>query len=407
MKIKNIIIVVVAIILIGCKESKQKNEDNHDNHSHEVEENSNEHSEQENHPKHDTQEEKVILTKEQVNSLGIKMDTVGFRNMSLFMQANGELAVPPQNEAIVTSVLGGNIVSIKTIEGEKVRKGQVLGFLSHPDIISLETSYLESYNNLTFLEQEFKRQKTLYEAKVVSGKNFQKSKSNYSTAKGLVKGYESQLKLLGLNFETIKKGTIIQNAPIISPISGFIEKVNIKIGQFVEPQTTLFEIVNNEHIHVDLMIFEKDISKVKENQLVKFKIQSSENKEYIAKIFSIGKTFEKNPKALHIHAEIKNEHNNLLPGMYVNANILIAESREQALPEDAIFLEGEQNYVFSAKKEGENWVFTPKEVLVNFTSKGYTSFKFKEKVSSNTVVAINQAYYLISEMKKSEAEHSH
>ncbi|WP_111707529.1 efflux RND transporter periplasmic adaptor subunit [Lutibacter citreus] len=406
MKIKNIIILGFAIVLIGCKENKLKTENNKE-HSHEIEEMGYESNEHEGSKEHEEHEEKVTLSKEQVDVLGIKIDSVRFRNMGLFIQANGELAVPPQNEAVVTSVFGANIVSIKTIEGDKVKKGQVLGYISHPDIINLETSYLESYNNLAFLEQEYKRQETLYKAKVVSGKDFQKSKANYSSAKGLAKGYESQLKLLGLNFNSIKNGTIIQNAPIISPINGFIEKVNIKMGQFVEPQTALFEIVNNEHIHVDLMIFEKDVSKVKENQLVRFKIQSSENKEYTAKIFSVGKTFEQNPKALHIHAEIENEHNNLLPGMYVNATILISESNERALPEGAVFLDGEDSYIFSAEENGENWSFTPVKVLVNHTSMGYTSFKFKEKVSENLIVATNQAYYLISEMKKSEAEHSH
>src|SRR5690606_35137633 len=109
-------------------------------------------------------------------------------------EANGQLEVPPQNEASVTAILGANIVSITVIEGDDVKKGQVLAYLSHPNLTRLQSDYLEAYSSLQFLEQEFQRQQRLYEEEVGSGKTFQQAQADYHAKQAMVKSYASQLR---------------------------------------------------------------------------------------------------------------------------------------------------------------------------------------------------------------------
>ncbi|WP_055447927.1 efflux RND transporter periplasmic adaptor subunit [Lacinutrix mariniflava] len=395
------IIIALTLVLFSCNNEKNK-ADNHEN-----TEKYEDHSKDDSHDEDKPHSEKIILTNTQVKDLEISVDTISKRNMSGYIEVNGSLGVPPQNEAIITSILGANISKIKVIEGDKVKKGQVVAYISHPDIITMQTDYLQTVNKLTFLEQDFNRQQKLYDAKVASGRDYQQAKSAFSSAKGLTKGYESQLRLLGISPNSVKAGTISQIAPVKSPIDGYIEKVFIKSGQYVLPQTPLMEVVNTEHIHADLMVFEKDVSKVKNGQTVKINVESLGNKELSATIYSVGKSFEEGPKALHIHAEIKNKDGNLIPGMYVTARILTDSSEENALPESAIFEEGNISFVFTAKQKEDQWFFSPIEVIVKNTNNGYSAFRFKEEQPKNTLIAQNGAYYLVAEMKKGEAEHSH
>ena len=219
-------------------------------------------------------EEEVHLSEQQVQSLDMKSDTLPFRNISSYVEANGQLEVPPQNEATVTAIVGSNVRLIKVIEGDKVSKGQVLAYLSHPNLIKLQTDYINSWNQLQYLEKEYQRQKKLYDEKVGSGKEFQKTQADYQSMKGMVKGYEAQLKMMGLGLEKSNKAKSMTRVPVISPIDGHVRLVEVKTGQYVEPQTEMFEIVNIEHIHADLMVFEKDMHKVKEGQRIRFTIES-------------------------------------------------------------------------------------------------------------------------------------
>jgi len=351
--------------------------------------------------------EEVMLTQEQFDALKMKIDTLALRNMSGYVEANGTLEVPPQNEAAITTVVGANVVLIEVIEGDKVNKGQVVAYLSHPNIIQVQTDYLNAYSNSNFLKKNYERQQKLYKAGVGSGANFQKAEAEYEASKAMVNGMEAQLRILNVNTISVRNGTIAQRIPLRSPIEGFVQKVEVKTGQYVEPQTELFEIVNTHHVHADLMVFEKDVYKVKKGQKVNFTVQSIPDTELTAEIYSVSKTFEDNPKAVHVHAEIENKKGNLIPGMYIQGKIQVDNTETNALPESAIIKEGDKYYVFSVEKENNDWSFKPIEVVLGTKDGDWVSIKFTEEIEGNTQFAYNNAYYLNAEMKKGEAEHAH
>lgn len=395
---KILTVMVLAIFVSACGNKENHNEN--DGHSHDEEEKT-----EVNEEHHD--EDEVMLSQQQFDALKMKIDTLALRNMSGYVEANGTLEVPPQNEAAITTVVGANVVSIEVIEGDKVNKGQVVAYLSHPNIIQAQTDYLNAYSNSELAKKNYERQQKLYDAGVGSGANFQKAEAEYQASKAMVNGLEAQLRILNVNTTSVRNGTIAQRIALRSPIEGFVQKVEVKTGQYVEPQTELFEIVNTHHVHADLMVFEKDVYKVQKGQKVNFTLQSIPDAELIAEIYSVSKTFEDNPKAVHVHAEIENKKGNLIPGMYIQGKIQVDNTQTKALPESAIIKEGERYYVFSVEKENDDWSFKPIEVVLGTKDGDWVSVQFTDNIESNTKFAYNNAYYLNAEMKKGEAEHAH
>ncbi|WP_349663423.1 efflux RND transporter periplasmic adaptor subunit [Cellulophaga lytica] len=395
---KILTVMVLAIFVSACGNKENHNEN--DGHSHDEEEKT-----EVNEEHHD--EDEVMLSQQQFDALKMKIDTLALRNMSGYVEANGTLEVPPQNEAAITTVVGANVVSIEVVEGDKVNKGQVVAYLSHPNIIQAQTDYLNAYSNSELAKKNYERQQKLYDAGVGSGANFQKAEAEYQASKAMVNGLEAQLRILNVNTTSVRNGTIAQRIALRSPIEGFVQKVEVKTGQYVEPQTELFEIVNTHHVHADLMVFEKDVYKVQKGQKVNFTVQSIPDAELIAEIYSVSKTFEDNPKAVHVHAEIENKKGNLIPGMYIQGKIQVDNTQTKALPESAIIKEGERYYVFSVEKENDDWSFKPIEVVLGTKDGDWVSVQFTENIESNTKFAYNNAYYLNAEMKKGEAEHAH
>ena len=353
----------------------------------------------------------VHLSALKFNSLGIKVDTLPTRSLSGVVDVNGRLAVFPQHKAIVTAILGANVTAIKVIEGEKVKKGQVLAYLSHPNLTNLQTAYIRTYNQMQYLEKEFGRQKRLYDEGVSSGKTFQQTQADYRSIKGEVKGFEAQLKQLSINVRKIRDGNIYQTVPVVSPIDGNIKKVLVQIGQFVNAQAEILRIINIDHVHVDLMVFEKDIYKVREGQKVSFTVESVPGKTLSARIFSVGKNFELNPRIVHVHAEIDQKEFFLIPGMYINGKVYTESMSVVALPEEAIIAEEGKSYIFMAEAHQEDgkteWEFTPVEVSTSASHEGWVEINLLETLPKDVQVAWNNAYYLIAEMKKGETSHEH
>jgi membrane fusion protein, heavy metal efflux system len=408
-------LILIVFFFIGCSDKSADNYDSGEGKNQESQK-GNGHEEHV-HEGHSPEEhghegmDKVHLSALKFNSLGIKVDTLPTRSLSGGVDVNGRLALFPQHRATVTAILGANVTAIKVIEGEKIKKGQILAYLSHPNLANLQAAYVRAYNQIQYLEKEFERQKKLYEAGVSSGKTYQQTQANYHAMKGEVKSYEAQLKQLNINARNVKNGNIYQNVPVVSPIDGNIEKVLIQLGQYVDSNTTMFMIINLDYIHADLMVFEKDVYLVKKGQKVSFKVESVPGKILSARIFSVGKNFEQNPRAVHVHAEIEQKEYFLIPGMYINGKIHTQSTSVNALPEEAVVMEEGKSYIFMAEVHQEDgkteWMFEPIEIRTGTSDEGWVEINLLEPLPKGAQVAWNNAYYLIAEMKKGETAHEH
>jgi len=355
--------------------------------------------------------DEVHLSEQQFNALGIKVDTLHRRVMEGFIETNGQLTLPPKSEAAVTSMVGANVGSIEVIEGNRVEKGQVLASLYHPDLIELQTQYAQQFQQLVFIEKEYHRQEKLFQESVGSGRDFQKIKSEFQSLKASVKGMEASLRLLSISPNSVRSGSIQEQVQLKSPISGYIQGISVRTGQYVGPEEILFEIVNNDHIHAHFKVFESDAQKVKEGQLVRFIVESDPETQHQATIFSVGKVFETDVKAINIHAELDNEDGTLLAGMYARGKVIIDDHQSLVLPKSAIAMDGDRHFIFSAtqqeEKDTKEWHFEPIEISLGIENDGWFEVKLHQQIDPDAQFAHNKAYYLISELMKEEAGHEH
>jgi len=360
---------------------------------------------------HSEEEGVVELTKQQAETIGLETKPLEQKKLGNTIKVTGQLELFPQDRANISPFVGGNVRSIDVIEGDKVSKGQVLAYLEHPDIITMQQEFLEKNDELVFLEQDFERKKILYEKGVSSGKEYQLAQSKFRSTTSSVNGLRSKLNLLGISISRVLEGQIYSAVPITSPISGFVDEVVVSLGDYVSPQTKMFTVSDNTEIHADFKVYEKDIHKVKEGQEIYFTVASKPNELLKAKIHAIGKTFETDPKALHVHADVNNENKELLPGMYVEGRIAQDENMVYAVPEDAIIKEGEQSFIFILDEdeamEANKMKFKMIPVTVGITDLGFVEVNLPAEVSTDAKVVIKGAYNLSSEMVKGELEHGH
>ena len=366
----------------------------------------------------------VVLNENQREALNLKLGTFQMRNLTTVVKTNGQLEVPPSASADITAVIGGNVKEIRVFHGDRVSKGQLLAVLEHPDYIALQENFAEIANRLEFMKQEFERQKELFENNVSAGRDFQQAKAEYNTAKAKYEGLKLRLQLLNLSPEKIMEGEISNTININSPINGFVNEVNIKVGSYVDAKDILLEITDNTAIHADFMVYENDVHLVKEGQKVHFTVSNRPSEEFTATVFAVGKEFKSNSRAVHIHAKINEKVAGLIPGMYISGHLHTDEKYTRALPNDAIVTEGIKSYIFILDKqaleeqghdetekeeihteneaEENSLAFRMVEVIPGLKDDGFTAIHLINSLPDNTQVVMNAAYYLLADMKKEE-----
>jgi cobalt-zinc-cadmium efflux system membrane fusion protein len=252
------LVVVCVISYSGGESEPEKTEEAHEEHEGEA-----------------ITAKEVELNQAQFNASDIELGTFEMKNLSAVINANGYTKLPPQNQADVSVLVTGVVRSINVIEGQFVKKGQTIAVIESLEFTKLQEAYLTSKSNLEYLTSEYERQKTLNDENVNSKKALQRAKSDYETEKARNASLKKQLSTLNLS----GSGGAISTMSVKAPISGYITEVNVKIGTNAEPGKPMFTIVDNSKMHVDLLVYEKDLQKVKTGQTVRFILTNQDNVE--------------------------------------------------------------------------------------------------------------------------------
>jgi cobalt-zinc-cadmium efflux system membrane fusion protein len=362
---------------------------------------------------HPEEENTIELTDAQAKNAEIKLGKLEQRQISGVVKANGMLDVPPQQLVSVSVPLGGFLKNTTLLQGSKVTKGQVIAVIENPDYIQLQQDYLEARNQSEYNKAEYDRQQQLAKENVNAQKVLQQAKTSYLNGLARVNGLAARLQLININATALKEESISATANVYSPIDGFVTAVNVNIGKFVSPSDVLFTIVDTEHLHAELTIFEKDIHKIRIGQKVRFTL-SNETTERTATVYLIGREI-KPDRTINLHCHIDREDKNLLPGMFLSAVIETGGTLVTALPDNAIVDFQGRKFVFipasirhektseenNAKHESENH-FKMIEISAGISEGGFTEVTVPDTLDKQTEIVVNGGYAVLSKMKNAE-----
>ncbi len=364
------------------------------------------HSEDEMHGEHAHEEhhdDEVALTKEQIQKVGLTIGTFENKNLQSTLKVNGQLELPPQNKASVSSITAGKVTRIHVDPGQYVSKGAILATIQNPEFITWQQEYMEVKGELLYLEKEYIRQQDLVKKEIAPQKQLEKITSEKAIALAKLKGLLTRMQVVGINPPENETEDLTTIVSIISPISGFIREIKANTGAFVEPHEELFEIVDNRHLHIDFMVFEKDLPYVKNGQTVQFSLQSKPQEVMNSKIFAIGKALNETQRTVSIHAEIVDDKVQLLPGMYVQGRIILEDHKVPALPEEAVALDNGLNYIFIKEEDhGDETHFKKIPVLKVISDIGYVQVDPLEKLEDDAEIVTYGAYFLMAQSKKGQ-----
>ncbi|WP_337965284.1 efflux RND transporter periplasmic adaptor subunit [uncultured Flavobacterium sp.] len=369
-------------------------------------------------PEEEKSQTEVALNESQYKTVGIETGIVENRNLNKIIKANGYTTVPPQNSAEVSTLIGGTVKDIFVLEGTFVNKGKVLATIQNLEVIEMQEDYHSATANIEYLQLEYNRQKTLSDENVNPRKVFQEVKSKLAAERARAQAAKN--KLDALNVSTKGSTSLV---PIVAPISGYVGNIKIAKGAFAQSGVTLFEVVDNTQMHLDLNVYEKDLGSISVGQVIDFVLTNQSNKSIKGKIFGINKSFSNESKTVAVHAKIDPaDAKGLIPGMYVSANINITNTTVPALPKDAVVRNADKYFVFVQEEDHEEKHeekaaekgtvhekeihFKAIEVIPGTTDLGFTEVKFVDKIEPDAKIVTKGAFYLLSALKGG-GEHEH
>ncbi|WP_312394103.1 efflux RND transporter periplasmic adaptor subunit [Chryseobacterium sp.] len=367
------------------------------------------------------------LTEEQMKSVGVTLGTIEMKELTSTIKANGLLRVPNNNKATVTSLYGGIIKTINFQIGDFVKRGQVLATVSNPEYIQLQEQYLTVNSRISFAEQEFRRQKELFDNDAGAKKNLQSADAELKSLRTQKASLQRQLQMMGISPGSVNNGNLKSGLVITAPISGTISNINAQIGSYVDISSPVLEIIDNNSIHLDLQVFEKDLPKMRVGQIVHFKLTNNPETEYDATIYSVGSTFENESKTISVHANVTGNKTGLIDGMNITGIVSLDKSTTPAIPNEAIVEADGKYYVFvqtdkkpdeheeenneshekgKPKNQSKTMNFEKVEIIKGSMDMGYTAITSVGNISPNAKIVVKGAFFVNAKLTNS-GEHEH
>ncbi len=350
-------------------------------------------------PAIETEEDMVSLTAAQLKNAPIETVMLSEKNIGTVLKLNGKIDVPPQSLVSVSVPLGGYLKTSKLLPGTNVNKGEIIAVMEDPQYIKLQQDYLQAKSKLQFAELDYKRQRELNQSQASSDKIMQQAQAEVNNLRITMNALAQQLRLININPDQLNENNISKSAPVRSQINGYVSKVNVNIGKYVNPADVLFELIDPTDIHLNLTVYEKDISKLAIGQKLIAYTNAEPNKKYEGEILLISKDIS-NDGFAEVHCHFEKYDKSLLPGTYMNAMVETKTSFSYALPEESIVSFEGKDYVFVEIKK-QNYKMMP--VTTAEKENGFIQIVNHTDFSGKSIVTKN-AYTLLMKLKNTAEE---
>ncbi|MGX5220648.1 efflux RND transporter periplasmic adaptor subunit [Pseudomonas segetis] len=237
----------------------------------------------------------------------------------------------------LTVEVSGIVQDLLFNSGEQVKQGQALVQMNS----DVETANLATAKaDLDLARVEFARGK-----KLVAQQNLSKSEYDRLAAENAK-----------ANASVAQLEALLAKKRILAPFSGTIGIRQVDVGDFLSSGTYIATLQNTSQLYLDFFLPEQDVPEIALGQAIDFKVAAYPEQDFSATISAINPKVEDSTRNVQVRATLSNPDNKLLPGMFANLQLLLADnSAQKIVPETAVTytLYGNSVYVVAEKKDGQ------------------------------------------------------
>ncbi len=353
--------------------------------------------------------DEIHLSREQIKAMAIRFGDFSDILVDDFVEATGRMGLPP-NALISVRPRGKGFIrnSGKYVEGSYVKQGTVLAEIESPEFIEMQRQYLDVSAALDFAKKDLARKEKLMQAGAGVEREYQQAQSDVLRYQATKMALAKQLRYLGIQPDEVSPVNLTDKIVLTAPKSGFITSTVLHDGMYVTPEMELLEVADSRHVHLELDVFEKDIAKVRPEQLITYTVPALGTDIYKGEVHVIGKEFSMPAKTVRIHGHMKGTRPPFIKNIFVKAKIHSGNASAKSLPEEAIVRSGDQPIVYVADTTGRDEVsFLPLRIRTGAASDGFVQVELIDPRPAGMPFVVSGTYFVQAQSQAGILEHDH
>lgn len=337
----------------------------------------------------------TTITKQQFESSGYELGSIMMHDFKKIVKVPGTIHIPQKSKAIVSSFIDGTAGRVNLVEGEWVKKGQVLFTLTNPSLVELQESFLLNTEELSYSEKELVRIQELFDEKLATIHQLNEVKSAIVKFKSKQASIKKRLQLYGVDPMRVSNDALTTAVQVYAPISGYIEHIHVLNGMYLQTAQKAVEIMSTSHKYLELTVLEKDIATISKGQKIRFSLQGNPSEHYTASVHLINPIAE-DDHTIKVKCHLDKDSKSLMPGIFVSGEIVIDNYNTYAIPKESIVSVGSNSYGLKLiSDKGGSLSFEKVNLETGLQDDEYIEVKNETNMSNKYLT--KGAYYLINE----------
>lgn len=255
--------------------------------------------------------------------------------------------IQPVTQVVISPEVSGEIIELAVKEGQRVRKGDLLLKIK-PDFYlaalnqakaQYESSVAtrdEGSANLVKADADFKRNKELFNHKLISESDFIGFKAAFEVAQAQLESAAHQVDVAKAAVDSAQDS--LDKTTIVSPLTGTISKLNSQLGERVlgtvqNVGTEIMTVADLGEMEARVDVGEVDVVLIATNQVARLEVDAFKDRKFSGTVTGVAKsanglgqsaltTSSSSQDATKFEVHIRvNEKESFLPGMSVTAEI--------------------------------------------------------------------------------------
>ncbi|MCX6151935.1 MAG: efflux RND transporter periplasmic adaptor subunit [Ignavibacteriales bacterium] len=275
------------------------------------------------------------------STIEVKLTTVVFRSPS---ESNAVLTasgyVVAQRKAAVASKGTGRLVYLGVVEGDKVRKDQIIARLEDNDIkAQLEQARANlrvTEADLKDSERNFNRQKELLKANASTQQELDAAESRYLRVLATIEVAKAQVTAAEVALE---------NMLIRAPFDGTVLTKNADVGEIVAPfaasassKAAVVLLADMSSLQVEADVSESNIERIKLNQNCEIVLDAYPDKHYPGFVAKVVPTADRSKATVMVKIGFRDYDNRVLPEMSAKVLFLNAADKKINVEEKSVLV---------------------------------------------------------------------
>jgi membrane fusion protein, heavy metal efflux system len=348
--------------------------------------------------KHDTHEEPLKLSEEEIRAAGIQVQAVTEQAVHGQITATASVQANQDRLAHIQPRVAGRVVKVNANLGDRVRPGQTLVLLDSIELGEAQSAYRQAESEAALARAGFERAERLIGEQIIPQKDYLRARAEYEKARTACASAAEKLRLLGVSPGKDSGSTF----PLSSPFIGTVIEKDAVLGELIQPDKSLFTVADLSKVWIEANLYEKDLARVAPGTQAQVSVAAYPDQTFSGRITYVSSMTDKETRTVKARIEVPNPEGRLKPGMFASVALETSTTENAlAVPDDAVVLIDGKPTVFVQEHGG----FEARTVTLGDKLQGRVIVK--EGLEDGDGAVVKGAYALKARLLKSQIGEGH